>query len=365
MNHPRKPGQAYVARPSNRGPLLLKIAIICITCFALIFAVRSCQRLSSQPFADSTHSSAEGQSKSEGGARLDVESEATDSRGVDDGGVPQPEAKELPPREQDTTMASDAEAGTSEKSQNDKLQFTDELIERVKSVQPSRGAVFSAIAPDDLSVYEALMRQLHWGASTLYVLTSTNLESNKRELADDMLSRIDTQEAPGPFYEFYIRDLGNLSAVLTCNLVASLVSSSSLKSKALSCSPAQQVKYETGYPAVLGTFAEAEVEAWCQFLCDGGVAGVSSAQRIEAELRSLPKGPSLQRSATAFELQRKTLSKVAERLRGENYSPEVIQRLDMEVTRQLRHSNEVFYQYYIATKAKNQALRYALLGEHP
>jgi hypothetical protein len=313
---------------------------------------------------DSINSSAADQSNSEGGARLDVETEATDSSGAEDGGVLQPKAKELSTREQDTTMASDAEAGTSEKSQKDKLQFTDELIERVKSVQPSRGAEFSALAPDDLSVYEALMRQLHWGASTLYVLTSTNLESNERELADVMLSRIDTQEAPGPFYQFYIRDLGNLSAVLTCNLVASLVSSPSLKSKALSCSPTQQVKYETGYPAVLGTFAEAEVEAWCQFLRDRGAGGASNAQRIEAELRSLPMGPSLERSATALELQRKTLSKVAERLLGDNYSPEVIQRLDIEVTRRLRDSNEVFYQYYIATKAKNQALRYVLLGEH-
>jgi hypothetical protein len=189
------------------------------------------------------------------------------------------------------------------------------------------------------------------------------MSGKDRSTAEVWERQIDIAKGFGPHYEDAITLSARLSADSACHLIAGLATSRAVAAKVLACRPDDNDRFRIGYPAVLGHYSELQVRAWCLLLRESGAGGLSLAQRLEAELSSLPPGPSIDRSMVAMNLLVRTLAGVGQTMKKWNASRSALDAIENTMQNDLRSARGVFPRCLILTRGRAASLRHLATGE--
>ncbi len=359
---------------NGNGPIALKIVIVCLTLVALFAVLRACRQIvePTPPQQDESRGDGVGATNSvrdggpvgvspvkpSTGAATNAPAASAGSAeeprpsppGPAGGSMEEPSGKPGPPGGPETG------SGVPTISQ--------EVRDAARSAKPPSGL---ATRPSDsgITIFEALLRESLWEAQTLFTLADPYLSAADRTEAVQMLSLIGQTEGRTKYLEPDITASAQLSAELTCKLVGGLLPDRAAAKKARHLVPSEYAGINTGYPALLGDYAESQVQAWCLLLRASGNAGVSHAQRIEAELSSLPQGPSIQRSEAALNLAISTLARVGLTIKQWNASRPVLDQIEARKEQELRSARGVFARHLVLMRAKTATLRHVATGDSP
>jgi len=367
---PRGPG-TEPARPDGAGPMVIKIVIIVLTLAGMILAVRACNR--SSPPESETENTEQPAPSGTGGAQAATGEEGTNATvtGAEPGastgtgadsagsGAPQGAPADVGPKSGGASpQPSSAGAGVADGS------IPQEMREAARQARPPDG-LSDQPTTDAVSVFEALLRETLWEARTLHAMAVPYMSAEDRSTAEAWERRIDIAKGFGPHYEDAITLSARLSADSACHLIAGLATSRAVAAKVLACRPDDNDPFRVGYPAVLGHYSELQVRAWCLLLRESGAGGLSLAQRLEAELSSLPPGPSIDRSMAAMNLLVQTLAGVGQTMKKWNASRSTLAAIENTMQNDLRSARGVFPRCLILTRGRAASLRHLATGESP
>lgn len=346
------------AASHDKGPLLIKAAIIIVTLIALLIALKT------------IHAYVAPQTESDIGVNESGENSNSEEADLLPPAQESNESAESPPVTEKEPAGNAPTVAAVENSSNT-INVTDEVFEPTQETINTAGELSVATGikgrpkVGDTEIYEALVGQLHLEAQTLYTLSLPILDNQTASKYSNTMAYISIREVFAPYYQELIIEYSKLSATLTCRMLIEMTDNPEVKSEIQHITPDRNTDYFAGYPAILGHHKEISLLAWSHYLSVRGNAGLTLSRRIQGDLNALANKTGLERADQALQLYRANMPRIAAIVSPSETEEDNWRKIEATENENMRQSDDIFYRLWARTKSNTDSTRYLLTGQTP